>query len=173
MSADNVVVEFFEGAKKRVKLNLQYAVGAMSEQAKAHCEDMISARDHTLADLAAMGHPYAKRQRTKRIGQSIVTLPAAGNPHDPPETVHAQSGDLVDGLRLTPPKGNVNGVSASVINTDPIDPYVQLGTYNMIARPYMQKVRELYGAAILAAGRKAFLDRLARAASSSSGGERA
>ena len=145
MADSTIVVRFFEGARKRVKLNCTYAVGAMVSKAKARCEDLISARDHTLADLRRLGYPYAKRK------------PA--NPHDPPVVVHVQNGNLISGLQQTPPKGNSEGVSASVINTCEEDVWIQEGTPTMIARPYMDWVREHYADQILQAGKDEFLKR--------------
>lgn len=126
----------------RAKVAAQFAVGAMAQKAKARCEDLISARDHSLKELADMGHPYAKRDPQ--------------NPHDPPETVHVQDGALISGLRATKPTGSSGGVSAKVVNDDPVDVWVQGGTRTMIARPYMERVRREFGADIIAAGEAEF-----------------
>jgi len=130
------------GWKRDTKLAAQFAVGAMVQTAKACCEELLSARDHTPADLAAMGHPYAQR--------------APNNPHDPPEVVHAQSGELVSGLRATAPTGSSGGVSARVVNDDPIDPWVQIGTETMIGRAYMARVQRDHATEIIAAGEREF-----------------
>ena len=54
----------------------------------------ISMNDHTLSQLAAMGHPYARRHGNIAIHRS------GGNTIVNPEfRVHTQSGDLIDSLR--------------------------------------------------------------------------
>jgi hypothetical protein len=103
--------------------------------AQAACRTMISADDHTQAELDAMGNPYGNR-----------------NPHvihEPDEIVHTQSGAYLRGLRTIPPVGTFGAIiEGQVVNDDSKDRWIQEGTTNMRARPYMEKVVETYGEAI-------------------------
>jgi hypothetical protein len=84
------------------------------------------------------------------------------NPHDPPEQVHTHTGDLLHGLKATAPKGTSDTVTSEVINTSEIDPYIQIGTQAMIARPYMRRVRTEHRDEIIKAGTDAMNDRMSR-----------
>jgi len=95
------------------------------------CEKMISADDHSLAELALMGHPYS-----------------AAHP-DPPHSdpiIHVVTGDYQRGLVTTPPVGWSDAIiSGTIKNDDPKDRWLQDGTVNMIARPYMEWVIQTIG----------------------------
>lgn len=148
-------VNFAEQWKKRAKLAAQFAVGIMANKAKEFCAELLSEDDHSLQDLARMGHPYAVRR------------PA--NPHDPPETVHQQTGALLAGLTATPPRGNAQGVTAKVFNREKeLDGWIQRGTSKMIARPYMRRVQATRAAEIIAAGRAEFEKRMKQQGASKS-----
>lgn len=126
-------------ANKDANAGLMLAVGAMAESAKVYCDKMISLDDHTLQELAEMGHPYARRDP-----QPI---------HDPIEQVHEQTGALRAGLEATRPIAKWGYIEAWVVNNcQPLDNYIQVGTRFMIARPYMQAVRRLYHEQIEALG---------------------
>jgi hypothetical protein len=56
----------------------------------------ISLRDHSLADLAALDHPYAKRHRTIRLHRGDTR---GGYIADGTSLVHRQSGDMRASLR--------------------------------------------------------------------------
>jgi hypothetical protein len=142
----DVTLRFLGNLSPKSKLAMTFAAGAMATKAKAYCEDIISARDHSLRELALMGHPYA------------AAHPA--NPHDPPETVHVQDGDLIAGLTATAPIGTAHGAQAKVINTDPVDEWIQGGSEKMIARPYMHRVKEAHGDEILEVGKSVLAQRL-------------
>ena len=134
-----IAIRVLHGADLDVNAGLMLAVCAMAESAKQYCDKMISLSDHTLKDLADMGHPYSAR-----------------NPfpiHDPIEQVHEQSGALRAGLEAVRPVVDRDSVTAYVRNnTQPLDTYIQVGTRYMIARPYMDAVRRLYHEAIEAIG---------------------
>ncbi len=107
--------------------------------------DIISLGDHSLKDLAKMGHPYAVRD--------------PHNPHSPGESVHTQRGDYLRALTVTRPQGNVQGIVEGKVSIEgdmkERDRWIQQGTKKMIARPWMAYVvrenREAMRDAILAA----------------------
>ena len=83
--------------------------------------------DHTLAQLAELGHPYARRF-------------APGTLH-PDYLVHIQSGTLQAGLHRIGLIETDREIIDGVANSTWYDPYVQLGTVLMRARPYMAQTR--------------------------------
>jgi hypothetical protein len=89
---------------------------------------IVSADDHTLKELAKLGHPYSKEHP-----QTI---------HIPDETVHTRRGELLDGLIVNAPSGQAAGiVEGSITNTaQPLDRWIQSGTVRMRPRPYMDRV---------------------------------
>lgn len=104
---------------------------------------LISASDHSLADLAKAGHPYAVRDPHP--------------PHSDP-VIHAQTGRYLDALKLTPPVGKNFAGSPAIIKgrlgiegdeeMEQLDRWLQEGTLKMIARPWMEQVIKTQGAAI-------------------------
>ena len=143
-----VTLQIMDSWIVEAKLAAMVSVGAMSHKTKELCAQMISLTDHSLKDLADMGHPYATRD--------------PHNPHDPPEQVHTHSGDLLRGLKEIAPKGTSRGAEAEVLNVDEKDVWVQLGTETKIARPYMDAVRRIHADEIQEAGRRAFTERMGR-----------
>ncbi len=88
-------------------------------------QENASLTDHTLKDLAAMGHPYSVRN------------PA--NPHDPPYLIHEQTGDLKNQIEITEsPKGFslTVGVDGDKV---PYLPYLIHGTSKMIPRNFISE----------------------------------
>lgn len=89
----------------------------------------ISLTDHTLEDLAAMGHPYA------------AAHPA--NPHRPEYQVHSQSGQMLGGLisGTSDASFNASGVTAEAYAgiTDAVDYalFVIFGTSKMVPRDFL------------------------------------
>jgi hypothetical protein len=139
MADITAVLKFMDGWTAKARFGATLAVGAMAHETHGHCEDTISARDHSLAELAAMGHPYATRDPR--------------NPHDPPQTVHVQSGALISGLQDGDVKATAKGATARVWNTEqPLDTWIQTGTPAMIARAYMEYVHDNFAAEIYEAG---------------------
>jgi hypothetical protein len=139
---------------KRANEALLVAVGAMAHETKALCIKLVSADDHTLAQLAALGHPYAKRSP-----QAI---------HDPIEQVHQHKGELVAGMTETRPVARKGRISARVYNSaQPLDTWIQNGTRTMVARPYMAFVRRAYHKIITGVGMaviKRYADQMKRSA---------
>lgn len=115
-------------------------VGVIAALVKANddAHDMIDATDHSLKQLAEMGHPYGFKHP-----QQI---------HDPDEIVHIQSGKYIAALKVTKPssgadrtiiEGNV-GIQGDVA-METLDQRIQLGTPRMRARPWAQKVVDDHG----------------------------
>ena len=103
--------------------------------------DIISLGDHSLADLRRMGHPYATRDPR--------------NPHDPPESVHAQKGNYLRALHVARPEGYSMAIVKGKITIEgdmkQRDRWIQEGTKKMIARPWMRWVIRTQGEAMRAA----------------------
>jgi hypothetical protein len=145
-----VALKFMSGWKAKTKLAAMYAVGSMAEKAWAFCDKMLSLDDHTLSELTALDHPYAKRWGPEGSGL-----------HDPFQQVHEQTGELRAGLKTRPPSADAMGARASVYNDSETDPLIQIGTQTMIARPYMAYVKSANAEEILAAGAEEFQKRFA------------
>jgi hypothetical protein len=102
----------------------------------------ITATDHSLVVLKAMGHPYATRNPRP--------------PHAEP-VIHIQSGRYVAGLRVYPPAGLPGAIVGGEIRMDgdswvqQLDAMLQQGTSRMIARPWMKFITQTIGPAVVAA----------------------
>lgn len=104
---------------------------AMNAAFKA-CQTMISADDHSLKQLAELGHPYG------------FTRPALI--HDPDVVVHIQSGDYLKALQRTSPSGSGGDIiGGEIFNDSPLDGIIQNGTLRMRGRPWMQWIVDHYG----------------------------
>lgn len=101
----------------------------LEEVSEAYLEKIyknISLDDHTLEQLAKMGHPYA-------IGKP------ANSPHDD-RMVHEQSGRLKKSIRLSLPEEVApKKFSVYVTSDDPILPYLIWGTSKMRPRRFHEK----------------------------------
>lgn len=92
-------------------------------------EKNISLQDHTLEDLASLGHPYAKR--------------APQELHVPGYQVHTQSGELKSGKFSGTDKASVSGgrleARAYVGISDSVKhaPFVVFGTSKMVPRDFL------------------------------------
>jgi len=108
-------------------------VYVLTGMVKPAAERAINLSDHTLKDLADMGHPYSAAH-----GFQI---------HEPDELVHAQSGEYLHGIEVTPPVGLPGAIiEGSLENTDPKDRWIQEGTLKMRPRPWMEAIVRLFGA---------------------------
>ncbi len=106
---------FKEKAKVRLKEAAEVLQDKMIENA--------SLVDHTLKDLAAMGHPYSVQN--------------SANPHSPPYMIHTQTGNLKENIELnTSPKGFRVSVGVDEDKVPYIAPLI-LGTERMIARDFI------------------------------------
>ncbi len=82
--------------------------------------------DHSLKDLAKMGHPYRRGGGAK------------GLPH-PAWLIHTQGGQFLRRWQLAVSKTQ-DGGTATVYNRTPYASYLQGGTSKMIPRPILQRV---------------------------------
>ena len=141
VSIDGTIgMKMARSANKLANEAAMIAVGLMAHEAWVRGDAMLSLSDHSLADLAAMGHPYAVR--------------APNPPHSPEELVHEQMGDLRAGLQVTRPAASHGGISAVLHNVcQPLDTWIQLGTRFMVGRPYIAYIRKTWGEDIAAVGR--------------------
>lgn len=104
--------------------------------ARDEAAKLISASDHSLKELAEMGHPYA------------AAHPAP--PHSDP-IVHVQTGAYLAALTVTPPVGYDNDIVEGKVSIEGdedmkrLDRWIQEGTLKMVARPYFAKVIETAG----------------------------
>lgn len=128
----DVVVTGLEEASLEVReAAFQGVLLAMNAAFKA-CAQMISADDHSLKQLAELGHPYG------------FSRPALL--HDPDVIVHVQSGDYLRGLKRTSPKGAQGDIiDGEIFNDSPLDAMIQNGTLRMRGRPWMAWIVQHYG----------------------------
>jgi hypothetical protein len=139
-----VVVDGLENASNGLRKAAMLGVIEALQVAHAHCDAIISADDHSLRDLAEMGHPYSARNP-----QQI---------HDPDETVHEQSGEYRDALKAQKPKSYADGnIVEGEVGIDPenaemrlLDRWIQTGTIKMRARRWSQRVIDDHGDEIAA-----------------------
>lgn len=135
-------------------------MGVINALAKAYeySHDMISLSDHSLADLAKMGHPYGFKH------PAII--------HDPDEMVHRQTGEYLDALKVSKPssgadreivEGNV-GIEGNA-EMEQLDRFIQLGTSKMRARPWSQYIVDNHGDELAEIVESAVADALAAEAS--------
>lgn len=111
-----------------------YAVLEVLEEAFTACKTVISADDHSLRELAMMGHPYGFTHP-----QQI---------HDPDVVVHIQSGDYAKALRKISPRGAFGYIiDGQIVNDSELDRWIQEGTTKMRARPWMEWITTHYGQA--------------------------
>ncbi len=109
-----------------------YAVLEAMQKAFETCKTVIGADDHSLRQLALMGHPYGYEHP-----QQI---------HDPDVVVHIQSGEYQKALRAISPRGSFGQIiEAQIVNDSQKDRWIQEGTTHMRARPWMAWITEHYG----------------------------
>lgn len=105
--------------KRKVLAQLEMAADIVEEK----MVENASLTDHTLKDLAKLGHPYSLRN--------------TANPHDPPYLVHEQTGNLKSSIeRTSSPKGFRVSIGVDEDKV-PYLPYLILGTSKMIARDFI------------------------------------
>lgn len=109
-----------------------YGVVEALHKAFEACQHVLSESDHSLRDLALLGHPYSAAHP-----QEI---------HDPDILVHVQRGDYRAALRANPPIGQGEAIiEGSIVNDSPYDRWIQEGTTKMRERPWMEWIVENYG----------------------------
>lgn len=133
----NVVIDGLESFGLEVREAAFYAVIEAMQKAFEACKTVISAQDHTLKELALMGHPYSA---------------AHGFPiHDPDVVVHMQSGRYESALKATSPQGAQGSIIEGRIDMsgDPemqeLDEMIQGGTLRMREREWMKWIMDNYG----------------------------
>jgi hypothetical protein len=91
----------------------------------------ITAKDHSLDDLAEMGHPYARRHGSIQIHSGD----GGGWLADGRNIVHQQSGALSSGLKTTFTRaGSASTFVIELDSSDPVVEYVMRGTSSMLPR---------------------------------------
>ncbi len=124
---ETATLEVREGAFQGVLLALNAAFKA--------CEQMLSPMDHSLRDLAMMGHPYG------------FTHPAQVN--SPDEMVNFQTGRYRAALEKVTPSGQFGDIIGGQIQIGDdmadLDRWIQEGTTKMRARPWMQYIVDHFG----------------------------
>jgi hypothetical protein len=107
-------------------------------KAEKDSREMISASDHSLQQLAKMGHPYGFKHPAQI--------------HDPDEIIHIQSGRYEKALKAQKPRsyadreiieGRVGIMGDAAMET--LDQRLQLGTSKMRARNWSQYVVDHHG----------------------------
>jgi hypothetical protein len=154
------VVDDLENAALSVRqAAFQGVLRALNAAFKA-CATMLSPNDHTLRDLALLGHPYSKttaidylfNSRRWKINRGKTYGPQ--QLHDPDELVHYQSGKYRDALRKITPVGQFGWIIEGRIEIDSsmeeLDQWIQDGTVKMRGRPWMKWIVEHYGEEFMA-----------------------
>lgn len=129
----DVVVSGLESVGVDAREAAYYAVVEALQKAFEACRSVVSEGDHSLRDLAELGHPYGFKHP-----QQI---------HDPDVEVHVQSGAYREALRAISPIGTGEAIiEGSIVNDSPLDRWIQEGTTKMRARPWMEWIVQHYGA---------------------------
>lgn len=132
----DVTVNSLRGFPARAKAYAFTAVLDGLKIARDEAAKLISASDHSLKELAEMGHPYA------------AAHPAP--PHSDP-IVHVQTGAYLAALTVTPPVGYSGDIVEGKVSIEGdeqmklLDRWIQEGTITMVGRAYFAKVIETAG----------------------------
>lgn len=115
---------------QRVRDTLKASTKHNGDIMLAAAQELSSLTDHSLADLAAMGHPYAVR---------------APNPPHPPYQIHSQRGNFrrrwyVKTFRRGDDFGFELGNTARTRNGKALLPLLEYGTSKMIPRPILTEL---------------------------------
>jgi hypothetical protein len=128
----DLTISGLESVGVEVREAAYYAVVEALQKAFQACKDTISLGDHSLKELALMGHPYGFKHPAQI--------------HDPDVDVHVQSGEYLASLKARPPIGMATAIiEGSIVNESPLDRWIQEGTDKMRARPWMQYIVDTYG----------------------------
>lgn len=140
----DVIVEGIRDMSLAVQKAAMLGVINGLQVAHAEADKIISADDHSLKELAQLGHPYSKAD------PQVI--------HTPDETVHIQSGDYERALRVEKPVSYADGAIVEGVVHIPddsdqhdLDVWIQGGTKTMRARAWADRVTEDHGDAIAAA----------------------
>jgi len=129
------LTEGIDNCSKRVMHSAIVGVTKALDRALELSRAELNETDHSLKDLAALGHPYSK------ANPQVI--------HDPDTIVHAQTGDYIDALRVSKPTSDAYGVVGGDVHVAEeqaqLDRWIQQGTTKMRARPWMQDVVDNHG----------------------------
>lgn len=130
------VITGLDDASNKIRAAAWRGTTKALERAAELSRGMISEGDHTLKELATLGHPYG------------FTNPQVI--HDPDTVVHAQTGDYIDALRVTKPVQDATGdIFEGEVKIDDsqaeLDRWIQQGTTKMRARPWMEDIVDNHG----------------------------
>lgn len=118
----------FKRASARFQRDVARAMAQATRAASAvlveEMQGLAGAVDHTLQELAALGHPYSTR-------------PEAGPGPHPDFIVHEQEGDLLGSIGRVKPTVTPEGVTGGVTVTDPKAEWLLLGTPTMRPRDFV------------------------------------
>jgi len=119
---------------QRVRDTLKASVAHNAEVMLAEARKLSGLTDHSLADLARMGHPYAKRRP---------------NPPHPPYMIHKQRGNFykrwyAKQFRRGDDFGFELGNTARTSRGRALLPLLQNGTRKMIPRPILTQLNPWY-----------------------------
>lgn len=132
----DIVVQGLSAMPNQVRAAAFRGVIASLQRGLELSRGMLNEADHSLHDLAVLGHPYSKEHP-----QQI---------HDPDEIVHAQTGEYIESLRVGKPRmyGDAEIVEGDVHVDDSMEElnqFIQTGTTKMRARPWMQYIIDEFG----------------------------
>ncbi len=102
--------------------------------------------EHTLEELANMGHPYGYKGGESQHIETRITSRESGLPHEEP-LIHSQSGKLKDAVKTIRANSYARVVMGAGVDPEQVEyiKYLVHGTSKMIARPVFsytwQKVR--------------------------------
>jgi hypothetical protein len=134
------IIKFGGGFKKHVNKTMELVEKLMDDKISKN----ISLTDHSLEDLARLGHPYASRR--PNAGESRVRSLTG---HDPYYQVHKQSGKLLNSKRSGTTKvsiskgGNLKAGAFVMLDERKAKhaAHVVYGTSKMIPRPVLEESR--------------------------------
>ena len=143
-NADKIAGRFRRRAKS-LKEVTQEVIKLDGQDLLAKARELSSLTDHSLKDLAKMGHPY-------RRGGGYRAAP------HPAWLIHSQGGQFLRMWQLAVSRTQ-DGGTASVYNRSPYAWYLEAGTSKMIPRPILEHMFKA-----TAVARKASYDLIRRAA---------
>ena len=128
----DVVISGLDGFGLDVREAAFYGILEAIDLAFVACQHVLSEGDHTLRELAQLGHPYGFAHP-----QEI---------HSPDILVHVQSGEYRDSLRKISPRGAGGEIfEGRIVSDSDKDRWIQEGTVHMRARPWMEWIVQNYG----------------------------
>lgn len=112
----------------------------LSAQEGRRIARQLSSGEFSSAQLARMGHPYARRH-VRGGGKRRMSAP--GIPYGDPAIINRQTGRFQGAWRVIPPQATGNGLHTEIVNRTPYAGLLESGTSRMIPRPIAERVLEL------------------------------